>query len=681
VGNAHGIRLGLEHLIIMVEHIVEDRQWRFRLRDLRQPPVLPQSSWFTLQDPEQLRRNGNARRLRGLIGGEFDDLDGVVDMIIARIQENLAYFTVDPDEEEEHGGDEPLHLSDEEWSRVEQILNSPNPLRLIKQLLDQVIAGEDDNKQLIFVLLMGGKSRESSLKQMILIKGESGAGKSTLMGIADFFRCKEVGRFTKHALDWATDLADYEVLKLKELGNSDNEDEGISTIRFLSSDDKGYVVEAPFRDPHTGRMVNQRNRIPPITIISSTTRVDVEKQYNRRNWIFNPDESRDQTERIRVWQVRHEDELSRVSLGVMRETRKEYAERILRGVVQRLEMCAVHVTFNDALTGILEARNIRVRGDYSRLITLVKLYGVLNQRNLPHIDLTDRREVIMTPEKAMEILQLAVGPLTTMTSSVEMREAKIFKLLKDFNCAIKGAAIDRTLRARISAEGESNPSDDTIRGYLRRLELSGYMTSEDLGKREGKVWYLLFDLAEIEKRMSVISDRLSRPATMITLMWDQEIAYLEGLASETPQAEAAAGEDDASAEMVVVPGVGDFSEISQELRVALGALLPMLRQMRDAQAPHVEAEAQAAEEAQRASHVVQVPTTLEAPGRMSLFEMMERIVRHITEECFYRELVDEEGIHQATGIDRETLIRVLEAMKRDSGCPAFSPYPGKWRVK
>jgi hypothetical protein len=194
VGNAHGIRLGLEHLFIMVEHIVGDRQWRFRLRDLRQPPVLPQSSWFTLQDPEQLRRNGNARRLRNLIGGEFDDLDGVVDMIIARIQENLPYFTVEPDEEEEHGDDEPLHLSDEEWNRVEQILNSPNPLRLIKQLLDQVIAGEDDNKQLIFVLLMGGKSRESSLKQMILIKGESGAGKSTLMGIADFFKCKEVAR-------------------------------------------------------------------------------------------------------------------------------------------------------------------------------------------------------------------------------------------------------------------------------------------------------------------------------------------------------------------------------------------------------------------------------------------------------------------------------------------------------
>ena len=169
---------------------------------------------------------------------------------------------------------------------------------------------------------------------------------------------------------------------------------------------------------------------------------------------------------------------------------------------------------------------------------------------------------------------------------------------------------------------------------------------------------------------------------MITLMWDQEIAYLEGLAAETPQAEATA-EEDASAEVVVVPGVGDFSEISQELRVALGALLPMLRQMRDTQAPCVEAEAQARAEAEaeKAGPELQVPTTLEAPGRMSLFEMMERVVSHVTEECFYKELVDEEGIHQVTGIDRETLIRVLEAMKRDSGCPVFSPYPGKWRVK
>jgi hypothetical protein len=316
-------------------------------------------------------------------------------------------------------------------------------------------------------------------------------------------------------------------------------------------------------------------------------------------------------------------------------TRTRYA-RILRGVIQCLEMCTVHVTFNDALTSILEARNIRVRGDYTRLITLVKLYGVLNQRNLPHIDLSDRREVIMTPEKAMEILQLAVGPLTTMTSSIEQREAKIFKLLKDFNCTIKGAAIDRSLRARLSAEGASHLSDDTIRGYLRRLELSGYMIGEEISKREGKTWYLLFDLAEIERQMSVVSDRLSRPATMITQMWDQEIAYLEGLSAEP--AEATAEEGDAPAEVVVVPEVGDFSEISQELRTAISTLLPMLRQLRDAQAPRVEAEsqAQASAEAERADHEVQVSTTLEAPGRLSLFEMMERVVSHITQECFYK---------------------------------------------
>ena len=685
VGNAHGIRLGEEYLFVMIEHLIEERQWRFRLRDLRQQPVLPQSSWFTLQDPEQLRRNGNARRLRDLIGGEFDDLDGVIDMIIARIQENEVYFMVEPEDEEEAGGanSEPLHLSDEEWGRVEEILNNPNPMRHIKTLLDQVIAGEDDNKQIIFVILLGGKSHETYLKQMVLIKGESGAGKSTLMGIADYFKVKEVGRFTKHALDWATDLANYEVLKLKELGNSDNEDEGISTIRFLSSDDKGYVVEAPFRDPHTGRMVNQTNRIPPITIISSTTRVDIEKQYNRRNWIFNPDESRDQTERIRQWQVRHEEELSRVSLGIMRETRKEYAERILRGVIQRLEMCTVHVTFNDALTNLLEGRNLRVRGDYSRLITLVKLYGILNQRNLPHIDLTDRREVIMTPEKAMEILQLAIGPLTAMTSSIENRESKIFKLLKDFDCTYKNAAIDRKLRARISAEGESNPSDDTIRGYLRQLELSGYMTSEDLGKREGKVWYLLYDLDEIERRMSVISDRLSRPATMITQMWDQEIAYLESLVAEEQPEEPTAGEEDAPAEMVVVPEVGDFSEISPELRTAISALLPMLRQLRNAQTPQVEAEAraQATVEAGRAGPEATVPTTLTAPGRETLFVLMKRGTDFFIEECFYKELVDEEGIHQALGIERETLTRILSAMSRDSGCPVFSPYPGKWKTK
>jgi hypothetical protein len=55
-------------------------------------------------------------------------------------------------------------------------------------------------------------------------------------------------RFTEHALDYA-DLPGYEILKLKGLGCVDDEKERgqISTVRFLSTDDKEYTVEHTVR--------------------------------------------------------------------------------------------------------------------------------------------------------------------------------------------------------------------------------------------------------------------------------------------------------------------------------------------------------------------------------------------------------------------------------------------------
>ncbi|MGI0090833.1 MAG: hypothetical protein ACREBS_03900 [Nitrososphaerales archaeon] len=44
-------------------------------------------------------------------------------------------------------------------------------------------------------------------------------------------------------------LSGYNVLVLKEVAYLDNEDQGQSTLRFLSVDDDRYTVEVPIRDP------------------------------------------------------------------------------------------------------------------------------------------------------------------------------------------------------------------------------------------------------------------------------------------------------------------------------------------------------------------------------------------------------------------------------------------------
>ena len=133
------------------------------------------------------------------------------------------------------------------------------------------------------------------------------------MSIADAFKVKDVGRFTAHALDYS-DLKEFEILRLKEFGAIDAENQGVSTIKFLSADDAGYNVEYVVRDKDTGELTTVQKRIAPITIISSTTRVDVDSQYMRRNWPISLDETPEQTERIRLWRAHHEVERNEVAL-------------------------------------------------------------------------------------------------------------------------------------------------------------------------------------------------------------------------------------------------------------------------------------------------------------------------------------------------------------------------------
>ena len=86
---------------------------------------------------------------------------------------------------------------------------------------------------------------------------EPAGGKTHLMRIADAFKTKSVGRFTAHALDYSN-LQDYEVLRLKELGSMDQEFQGVSTVKFLSADDGNAVnTVAPLAN---GRVEKRRER-------------------------------------------------------------------------------------------------------------------------------------------------------------------------------------------------------------------------------------------------------------------------------------------------------------------------------------------------------------------------------------------------------------------------------------
>ncbi|MCJ7635565.1 bifunctional DNA primase/polymerase, partial [Candidatus Bathyarchaeota archaeon] len=296
----------------------------------------------------------------------------------------VAQREQDPNTKLNEEGDEPE--DDEIRKEADALVSAPNLLEALTSYLDALMAGEDKNKKLTFILLHGGKAKDPSLILMIFLKGETGGGKTFILGLADLFKTKTVGRFTEHALDYS-DLENFDVLRLKELGSMDTEDEkhGLSTIKFLSEDDKGYTVEYTTRDSKTGKFTTTQHRIPPITLISSTTRTKLDPQVDRRGIVISPDESQEQTERIRMWRVNDENERGKVALCLMRETSADHSRRVLKAFENRLGQARVVLPFPNALTNILQSTRLRVRGDYNKIIAMVKIYSYMNQKILPKI--------------------------------------------------------------------------------------------------------------------------------------------------------------------------------------------------------------------------------------------------------------------------------------------------------
>jgi hypothetical protein len=242
--------------------------------------------------------------------------------------------------------------------------------------LNNLIAGEEANKATIFLLLLSAKVEDAKRKQIILVKGEPGAGKTTLMGIADLFNTKKIGRFTAHALDY-TDLSHFDVLELQEVGFLDQEDQGVSTLKFLSPDDKGYTVACTVRDKETGKFIAEEHRIPPITLIASTTRVELDPQFERRAWPINPDESEQQTRAVRAFREQQQREENELLLGLRPQTSVMYSQRVLRTLIGSLEACRVVIPGCGALLRTLNTDRLRVRGDYTKLLNAIYVGAVL----------------------------------------------------------------------------------------------------------------------------------------------------------------------------------------------------------------------------------------------------------------------------------------------------------------
>jgi hypothetical protein len=425
---------------------------------------------------------------------------------------------------------------------VQRILDSDNQLGALEKHLDVLVVGETNIKKTQVVLLRSAKDPNPKTKQIILLKATEGAGKSSLIHkLVQGYKYKEVGRFSAHALDYSN-LEGYEILFLKELGSMDEEKQGISTIKFLSSDDQGYTVEITAKDEQTGKFTTEQYKIPPITVVSSTTRLILDAQFERRAWSLGLDETSEQTARVAQWKAKNELQNAEKTLGLRKVTDYEFSSEVYRRFVEKYEPKTVIIPFPQKLLEFLGTEVLRVRGDFDKLLAFAKLYGCFNLNRLRKI----REDVyFLSPEVAVEALRIALEPLSTMLSRIDKRTEKVFEALKNI-CDIKetavvrdgrsekieskvtydrsGALIDKKVRERIAVK--VGKAEITIRMFFNQLENSGYVSSN---QKKPKTFTLLYDVDEIESKYRRASVKLESSDDLISEMQREAQKWLESV--------------------------------------------------------------------------------------------------------------------------------------------------------
>lgn len=343
-------------------------------------------------------------------------------------------------------------------------------------------------------------------------------------------RTKKVGRFTSHALDYS-DVEDFNILYIKELPKMNEEKFGVSTLKFLASDDEGYNVEYTIRDEVTGRFTTETRHISPITVLSTTTDLFIDPQYDRRNWKFEIDDSAELTGRVMKWKAKRDEQEDEKKLGLRKVTDFDFSTAVIERFVKKIKPVLIVIPFREVITEMFSSKILRMRSDIDKVNAFLEFYARLNLKRLPKVNSS---VYALTPKVAVEGLDMLKGVLLRMVTGLEKRTEQILETLNEITIEsgyftqqqitgeksreivltpnVSGSKIDKSIREKIAIR--LGKSDDTVRTRLNRLVSAGYMSSDKGKGRPGKTFTLLYDVDEILKKLMQKSGILSSPHSL-----------------------------------------------------------------------------------------------------------------------------------------------------------------------
>ena len=378
--------------------------------------------------------------------------------------------------------------------RALALLRDPKLIeRIIADLTRCGLVGEDTNK---LVLYLAAVSRLLDRPLAIIVRATTAAGKTALMDAILALMPPEsrvkYSALTGQALYY---LGGETSLKHKILAIVEEEgaEKASYALKLLQSEGE-LSIASTGKDPQTGRMVTQEYRVEgPVTIVLTTTAVDLDEELLNRCVVLPVDESREQTAAIHAAQRRAE-----TLAGLVEDEQRAELIELHRAAQRLLRPLKVVNPYGEKLT--FPEDRTRTRRDHKKYLTLIRAIALLHQhqrevktriergRAVEYIEAT-LADIALANRLAHEVLGRSLDDMPPQTRRLlELIE----RMVAEKCTAAKMEKSDMRFRARTVREF-TGWGHTQLHVHLTRLVELEYLIAHRADYGQGIVYELLYD--------------------------------------------------------------------------------------------------------------------------------------------------------------------------------------------
>lgn len=386
-------------------------------------------------------------------------------------------------------------LEPEERLEAEELLQSPDLIEKLDAAFEEAgIVGESTNRLAAYLT---ATSRLLPKPLAVIIQSTSAAGKTTLMeAVLAFFPPEDQVKYSAMTGQSLYYLGEKNLKhKILAIVEEEGAEKASYALKLLQSEGE-LTIASTGKDGTTGRMKTEEYHVEgPVSIVLTTTSIDIDEELMNRCLILTVDESREQTQRIHALQ-----RTARTLAGLRLKKKRQRVLTLLQNAQRLLKPVEVVNPFADRLT--FTADRTRTRRDHEKYLTLIESVTLLHQhqRELEddpeaglHIK-TTLEDLTIANRLAPEVLGRSLDELAPQTRS--MLES-VKSLVREL-CEKQKLDQDRARFTRRDVRMRTGWSEFQVRTHMQKLEDLEYLARRHGKQGLGCIYELLVDRNEPE---------------------------------------------------------------------------------------------------------------------------------------------------------------------------------------